>query len=123
MKFNLVHNWSDVLKFAWSWRFAFLAALLGVGETIHQLATTGQPPVVVMIVGGLAFFAAVSRVIDQSNLATVSPADYSSLVLAYAATVKELADTQAKVAQKAQAEQVPSPATLRTMAAEGGALG
>jgi type IV secretory pathway TrbF-like protein len=121
MKFSLVKNWRDVLTWSWAWRINIATALLTSIYAGVEFYQSGQAPLLPIAVALGSFGAAIARIVAQSNLAQPSVEDYAKLAGAYAALLERIEGLEL-VKAEAQSDEILSPASLRTMAAEGGAI-
>lgn len=67
MKLTLIDNWQTVWHKLWSARLSLLAGLLGVAQSSFDYYTSGEPPVVVILMTVTAFSAFVARFIAQPD--------------------------------------------------------
>ena len=65
MKLRLVHNWKEVLKKAWSMRFAYAGVLLSSGQVYFAYKDSGSPPIVAILALIASIGFGVARVVYQ----------------------------------------------------------
>lgn len=69
IKYTAVYNWRTVLRHAWSYKLAILAAILSGVDVFMQLFASITPSVWLAIAAGLfSIAAAVSRFVAQKEL-------------------------------------------------------
>jgi hypothetical protein len=65
MKLTLIDDWQLVWHKLWSARLSLLAGVLGVIQSSFDYYTSGQPPVIVILMTVTAFAAFVARFVSQ----------------------------------------------------------
>ncbi len=65
---KFVIGWQQVLQKAWSVRLSVIAGLCATAQTVVEYIASGQPPLVVMLIGFTSFASAIARIVAQPGM-------------------------------------------------------